>query len=114
MWALRMHPSWQVGPFGPALRPPPRASASRHAARPRLYHDGRRTVRSREEGPWGRGAPAGGPKAGPERQPPVMIGGGGEQLTLRAVARLADACNAGGTPDMVRRKYDVLRRHCEA
>ena len=27
------------------------------------------------------------------------------------VARLADACNVGGTPDMVRHKYDVLRRH---
>jgi alkanesulfonate monooxygenase SsuD/methylene tetrahydromethanopterin reductase-like flavin-dependent oxidoreductase (luciferase family) len=33
---------------------------------------------------------------------------------LRAVARLADACNVGGTPDMVRHKYDVLRRHCDA
>jgi alkanesulfonate monooxygenase SsuD/methylene tetrahydromethanopterin reductase-like flavin-dependent oxidoreductase (luciferase family) len=43
-----------------------------------------------------------------------MIGGGGEQLTLRAVARLANACNVGGTPDMVRHKFDVLRRHCEA
>ena len=43
-----------------------------------------------------------------------MIGGGGEQLTLRAVARLADACNVGGTPDMVRHKYDVLRHHCDA
>jgi alkanesulfonate monooxygenase SsuD/methylene tetrahydromethanopterin reductase-like flavin-dependent oxidoreductase (luciferase family) len=42
-----------------------------------------------------------------------MIGGGGEQLTLRAVARLADACNVGGTPDMVRHKLEVLRRHCE-
>ena len=43
-----------------------------------------------------------------------MIGGGGEQLTLRAVARLADACNVGGTPDVVRHKFEVLRRHCEA
>jgi alkanesulfonate monooxygenase SsuD/methylene tetrahydromethanopterin reductase-like flavin-dependent oxidoreductase (luciferase family) len=43
-----------------------------------------------------------------------MIGGGGEQLTLRAVARYADACNVGGTPDMVRHKLEVLRRHCEA
>jgi alkanesulfonate monooxygenase SsuD/methylene tetrahydromethanopterin reductase-like flavin-dependent oxidoreductase (luciferase family) len=42
-----------------------------------------------------------------------MIGGGGEQLTLRAVARLANACNVGGTPAMVRHKLDVLRRHCE-
>jgi alkanesulfonate monooxygenase SsuD/methylene tetrahydromethanopterin reductase-like flavin-dependent oxidoreductase (luciferase family) len=32
-------------------------------------------------------------------RPPIMIAGGGEQLTLRAVARLADACNVGGSPD---------------
>ena len=46
--------------------------------------------------------------------PPIMIGGGGEQLTLRAVARLANACNVGGPPDMVRHKFEVLRKHCEA
>jgi F420-dependent oxidoreductase-like protein len=54
------------------------------------------------------------PKPMQKPHPPVMIGGGGEQLTLRAVARLADACNVGGAPDMVRHKFDVLRRHCEA
>lgn len=54
------------------------------------------------------------PKPIQKPHPPVMIGGGGEQLTLRAVARLADACNVGGTPDMVRHKLDVLRRHCDA
>lgn len=54
------------------------------------------------------------PKPIQKPHPPVMIGGGGEQLTLRAVARLADACNVGGTPDMVRHKYDVLRHHCDA
>ncbi|MGE0578066.1 MAG: LLM class F420-dependent oxidoreductase [Reyranella sp.] len=54
------------------------------------------------------------PKPIQKPHPPVMIGGGGEQLTLRAVARLADACNVGGTPDIVRHKYDVLRRHCDA
>ena len=43
-----------------------------------------------------------------------MIAGGGEQLTLRAVARLADACNVGGDPATVKHKFDVLRRHCEA
>ncbi len=46
--------------------------------------------------------------------PPIMIAGGGEQLTLRAVARLADACNVGGSPDAVRHKFEVLRRHCDA
>jgi F420-dependent oxidoreductase-like protein len=54
------------------------------------------------------------PKPIQKPHPPLMIGGGGEQLTLRAVARYADACNVGGTPDMVRHKLDVLRRHCEA
>ena len=54
------------------------------------------------------------PKPVQKPHPPVMIGGGGEQLTLRAVARLADACNVGGTPDVVWHKYEVLHRHCEA
>jgi F420-dependent oxidoreductase-like protein len=54
------------------------------------------------------------PKPLQKPHPPVMIGGGGEQLTLRTVARLADACNVGGSPDVVRHKYEVLRRHCEA
>ncbi len=53
------------------------------------------------------------PKPVQKPRPPVMIAGGGEQLTLRAVARLADACNVAGDPDTVRRKFEVLRRHCE-
>src|SRR5215469_8526691 len=36
------------------------------------------------------------PKPVQKPRPPVMIAGGGEQMTLRAVARLADACNVGG------------------
>src|SRR6516164_2826426 len=43
-----------------------------------------------------------------------LIAGGGEQLTLRAVARLADACNISGGPEMVRHKLSVLRGHCDA
>src|SRR6185312_12499457 len=46
--------------------------------------------------------------------PPIMIGGGGEQKTLRLVARYADACNLfGAPPEEIARKLDVLRRHCE-
>src|SRR3954468_7417793 len=38
------------------------------------------------------------PKPIQRPHPPVMIAGGGEQLTLRAVARLGDACNITGEP----------------
>ena len=54
------------------------------------------------------------PKPVQQPRPPVMIAGGGEQLTLRAVARLADACNVGGDPDTVKHKLSVLRAHCDA
>jgi len=54
------------------------------------------------------------PKPIQQPHPPVMIAGGGEQLTLRAVALLADACNVGGDADMVRHKLAILRRHCDA
>jgi hypothetical protein len=44
-----------------------------------------------------------------------MIGGGGEKKTLRLVARYGDACNlyAFDGAGMIRRKLEVLRRHCE-
>src|SRR5215204_3257196 len=50
-----------------------------------------------------------------EPHPPVMIGGMGEQRTLRLVAQYADACNlfSYGGSDLIRHKLDVLRRHCE-
>jgi F420-dependent oxidoreductase-like protein len=55
------------------------------------------------------------PKPVQKPRPPVMIAGSGEQMTLRAVARLADACNiVGGEPADVKQKLDVLRRHCDA
>ena len=46
-------------------------------------------------------------------RPRIMIGGGGEQKTLRLVAQYADACNLFGPPDEVAHKLDVLRRHCD-
>src|ERR1700728_4547279 len=45
--------------------------------------------------------------------PPIMIGGGGEQKTLRVVARYAQACNLFPGPDLAR-KLDVLRAPCDA
>jgi alkanesulfonate monooxygenase SsuD/methylene tetrahydromethanopterin reductase-like flavin-dependent oxidoreductase (luciferase family) len=44
-----------------------------------------------------------------------MIGGGGEQKTLRLVAQYGDACNVGwGNPESLVHKLSVLRRHCDA
>jgi alkanesulfonate monooxygenase SsuD/methylene tetrahydromethanopterin reductase-like flavin-dependent oxidoreductase (luciferase family) len=53
------------------------------------------------------------PKPVQKPRPPLMIAGGGEQLTLCAVARLADACNVGGDPETVKHKLTILRGHCE-
>lgn len=47
--------------------------------------------------------------------PPIVIGGTGEQKTLRMVAQYADGCNlfTYEGPDAVRQKLAVLRAHCE-
>ena len=44
---------------------------------------------------------------------PLLVGGGGEQVTLKLVARYADANNVGGGLEAVRHKEEVLLRHCE-
>ena len=52
------------------------------------------------------------PKPLQQPTPPIWIGGGGEQLTLRVVAKYADCSNFGGPPEMWAHKRDVLREHC--
>ncbi len=54
------------------------------------------------------------PKPLQSPHPPIWIGGGGEQLTLRVVAKHADCSNFGGRPDVWAHKRDVLRRHCDS
>jgi F420-dependent oxidoreductase-like protein len=53
------------------------------------------------------------PKPLQRPHPPVLIGGGGEQLTLRVVARLADRANFGGKPEEWAHKAEVLKGHCK-
>ncbi|TML42629.1 MAG: LLM class F420-dependent oxidoreductase [Actinobacteria bacterium] len=53
------------------------------------------------------------PKPVQRPHPPVLIGGGGEQLTLRVVARLADRSNFGGKPHEFAHKCEVLKQHCK-
>jgi F420-dependent oxidoreductase-like protein len=53
------------------------------------------------------------PKGVQKPHPPLWIGGGGEQVTLKLVAKWGDACNVGGDVETVRHKLDVLRRHCD-
>jgi alkanesulfonate monooxygenase SsuD/methylene tetrahydromethanopterin reductase-like flavin-dependent oxidoreductase (luciferase family) len=45
---------------------------------------------------------------------PILIGGGGEKVTLKLVAQYADANNVGGGLETVRQKEQILRAHCEA
>jgi len=52
------------------------------------------------------------PKPLQQPHPPVLIGGGGEQLTLRVVAKHANCSNFGGNPDQFAHKVEVLKSHC--
>jgi F420-dependent oxidoreductase-like protein len=55
------------------------------------------------------------PKPVQRPHPPIWIGGGGEQKTLRVVAEHADGWNAFPAPiQQLQHKLEVLRGHCDA
>jgi F420-dependent oxidoreductase-like protein len=61
--------------------------------------------------------PLNSPNALQRPHPPILIGGSGEQKTLRLVARYGDMCNLFDLPgtgfaDDLSHKLDVLRQHC--
>ena len=45
---------------------------------------------------------------------PLLIGGGGEKVTLKLVAQYGDACNVSGDIDTIKHKFNVIKQHCEA
>src|SRR5438034_3539889 len=52
------------------------------------------------------------PKPVQTPHPELMIGGGGERVTLRIVAKHADHWNVWGGPKVLARKTKVLEEHC--
>lgn len=52
------------------------------------------------------------PQALSRPHPPILIGGSGEQKTLRLVAKYAQACNLFTGGDIAH-KFEVLKQHCQ-
>jgi len=54
------------------------------------------------------------PKGAQKPHIPLLIGGGGEKVTLKLVAQYGDACNIGHLDNEgLARKYDIIKQHCE-
>jgi F420-dependent oxidoreductase-like protein len=54
------------------------------------------------------------PKGVQKPHPPIWVGGSGEKVTLKLVAKYGDACNISAlTPDECRQKLDALKGHCD-
>ncbi|HEU5011155.1 MAG TPA: LLM class F420-dependent oxidoreductase [Roseiflexaceae bacterium] len=49
----------------------------------------------------------------PTRDIPILIGGGGEKVTLKLTAQYADMWNSFGPPDKFQHKNEVLNNWCE-
>jgi F420-dependent oxidoreductase-like protein len=54
------------------------------------------------------------PKSVQQPHPELMIGGGGERVTLKIAARYADHWNVWGGPGILGRKGKILDEHCGA
>jgi F420-dependent oxidoreductase-like protein len=53
------------------------------------------------------------PKGVQQPHIPLLIGGGGEQVTLKLVAQYGDACNVNGDLATITHKFAILKQHCE-
>jgi F420-dependent oxidoreductase-like protein len=55
------------------------------------------------------------PKGAQKPHIPLLIGGGGEKVTLKLVAQYADACNIGHLDNAgLERKFAIIKQHCDA
>jgi len=55
------------------------------------------------------------PKGAQKPHIPLLIGGGGEKVTLKLVAQYADACNIGHLDNAgLERKFAIIKQHCNA